>query len=262
MKVLTSKHAYGTHERQSLTAYVPEGGKNLPGLLMVHGGYWAQESGMGSWPGKFAAKGWAVFAVRYRLNSQALWPAQRDDVLGALEWILKRPKTFGVDPDRIVALGSSAGGHLAVQAGIFADEIRAVAALSAPLSPLRAYEDGFDPTGSWAEKKARLRAEAQKLAGCVPDKTKNSCWQQWRDMECTQHITGDESPVWLGYFTDDLVLPTHGEEYLERHQAERTDQGTVTLAKMSGRGHAMNLMDVPGVAIGVRDFLAAHAALK
>ena len=60
-----------------------------------------------------AAHGFAVFNVDYRLAARG--PAirrQQADLREALRWIRANARRIGVDPRRIGALGSSAGGHL------------------------------------------------------------------------------------------------------------------------------------------------------
>jgi acetyl esterase/lipase len=265
MKIYESTHQYGPHPRQNVTAYIPEPapcGDNplLPGMVMIHGGYWAQESGLGDWPSQFAEQGWAVFTPRYRLNTDSPWPAQRQDILSSVEWIKEWAYAFRLDTDRLAAFGSSAGGHLAVQAGIFLDEIRAVVALSAPLSPRRAWLDGADPTGSWAEKRARLRVEAETLAGCPPEGG-GGCPDVWADLSCPEHVTGDEPPMLLAYCSDDLVPDSHGVEMRASVKNAGGDGDVVTVLTAQGQGHGMTLMSVPGVSHAVTGFLSDSTRL-
>ncbi len=87
-------------------------------VLMVHGGGWVQgERGMlMPLAGQLAALGFLAVPVEYRLVPEAPWPAQRDDVVAAARWVADNAGRLGIDPDRIVLLGCSAGGHLAMMA--------------------------------------------------------------------------------------------------------------------------------------------------
>ncbi|MCB2358744.1 alpha/beta hydrolase [Clostridium estertheticum] len=52
-------------------------------------------------------------SIDYRLNSEAAFPAQIYDVKGAIRYIRAHAKEYGLDPDKIAVVGTSAGAHLA-----------------------------------------------------------------------------------------------------------------------------------------------------
>lgn len=60
-----------------------------------------------------AKSGSAVLAVDYRLAPEHVYPAALDDVRTAMKWIHTHGHAYGLDPERIVVVGDSAGGHLA-----------------------------------------------------------------------------------------------------------------------------------------------------
>ena len=62
--------------------------------------------------------GWNVVNVEYRLAGVALAPAAVEDAMCALRFVVERAKDMGVDTDRIVVSGESAGGHLALAVGM------------------------------------------------------------------------------------------------------------------------------------------------
>ncbi|MCX5206549.1 alpha/beta hydrolase [Streptomyces sp. NBC_00237] len=94
-----------------------------PLILFVHGGAWrrGRRADLGfrtrDWsPGPFAriaAAGFAVACVDYRLSGEAAFPAPLDDLHAALRWLTLRSEELGVDTNRTVVWGESAGGHLA-----------------------------------------------------------------------------------------------------------------------------------------------------
>jgi acetyl esterase/lipase len=59
-----------------------------------------------------------VVNVEYRLGRVAQAPAAVEDCRCALRWILARADRFGIDRDRIVVTGHSAGGHLSLATGM------------------------------------------------------------------------------------------------------------------------------------------------
>ena len=91
-----------------------------PTLLYIHGGGWVG----GSKDTVFfrflpyLEKGWAVVNVEYRLARVALAPAAVEDARCALRWVKQNAATYGLDPDRIVVSGHSAGGHLSLTTGM------------------------------------------------------------------------------------------------------------------------------------------------
>ncbi len=86
-----------------------------PCVIMIHGGGW--DSGdrveiphFNDW---LACEGYAVASVDYRLAPEHVWPAQRDDVLGALDWLKAHAGELGIDAGKFVLMGRSAGGQIA-----------------------------------------------------------------------------------------------------------------------------------------------------
>ncbi len=114
----------------------PQGGNPRPCLVVIHGGGWdsGDRTQLAEWNRRFVAQGWAVAAVSYRLAPQAIWPAQRDDVLAAIAWLKANAPRLALDPARLVLLGRSAGGQIATAVGYGARDpaIRGVIALYGP----------------------------------------------------------------------------------------------------------------------------------
>jgi acetyl esterase/lipase len=101
----------------------PAGVKNGIGVLLVHGGGWSsgdrtQLKGYGVLLGR---RGYTCIASEYRLTGESLWPAQIEDVKCALRYMRANAAELGVDPERIVVSGNSAGGHLSLMSGALSD---------------------------------------------------------------------------------------------------------------------------------------------
>lgn len=91
-----------------------------PTMVWVHGGGYFRGS-KGRDVLRFLpwlAKGWNVVSIRYRLRQTALAPAAAEDSRCALGWVAANAATYGFDLDRLVVAGQSAGGHLALLAGM------------------------------------------------------------------------------------------------------------------------------------------------
>jgi acetyl esterase/lipase len=93
--------------------------KPTPVVIQIHGGGWIRgdrPSSSGSFGGFFAA-GMSVVTVQYRNALDAPAPAAIQDVRCAMAWVKTNAKKFNFDLTKVVALGGSAGGHLALMAG-------------------------------------------------------------------------------------------------------------------------------------------------
>ncbi len=115
-----------------LDLYVPPlGSSSGAAIVYLHGGGWAVGTrrrfgraflGWSPTPlDRLAAAGFVVATVDYRLSGEARFPAQLHDVKAAIRWLRGNAAALAVDPARVVAWGESAGGHLAVLAGLTAD---------------------------------------------------------------------------------------------------------------------------------------------
>jgi acetyl esterase/lipase len=62
------------------------------------------------------ARGYTSISANYRLQQESLWPAQIHDTKAAIRWTRANADRLGVDPNRIVVAGYSAGGMLALMA--------------------------------------------------------------------------------------------------------------------------------------------------
>jgi acetyl esterase/lipase len=62
--------------------------------------------------------GMNVVNVEYRLARVAQAPAAVEDCRCALRWVIQNAKQYGIDVNRIVVSGESAGGHLALTTGM------------------------------------------------------------------------------------------------------------------------------------------------
>jgi dipeptidyl aminopeptidase/acylaminoacyl peptidase len=119
------KTRYGKHPSQYGELYLPDGEGPHPVAVVIHGGFWKAVYGRKlMWPicGDLCRRGWAVWNLEYRrlgLRSGGGWPATFDDVAAGIDHLAKL-KDGGQSPifnfDCVVAVGHSAGGHLAAWA--------------------------------------------------------------------------------------------------------------------------------------------------
>ena len=144
--VAVEKSEYATHadETLHLLFYRPSGTRPATCVIVIHGGGWINGSATeGATLNHYLARrGFASAAIEYRFAPRWTWPAQRDDVLDAIEYLKKHATELGIDPHRFVLLGRSAGGQIAeaVAYGAHDPAIRGCIAFYAPADMHYAYQ--------------------------------------------------------------------------------------------------------------------------
>lgn len=112
-------------EPQRLDVAWPADGGPHPLVVLVHGGGWSggDKSSYHAAMRLLAGQGYAAASVNYRLASapRNVFPAAVEDVRCAVRWLRSHAGEHGIDPSRVAALGSSAGGHLAAMLGTAAE---------------------------------------------------------------------------------------------------------------------------------------------
>jgi acetyl esterase/lipase len=108
--------AYGDHPDQVGNLHVPVGAGPWPTVVLIHGGDWKwgwDRTLMTPLAHDLARRGYAVWNIEYRRVGQegGGWPGTLEDVAAAADALISME---AVDPARVVAVGHSAGGHLAV----------------------------------------------------------------------------------------------------------------------------------------------------
>jgi len=96
----------------------PNTGKPTPIVINIHGGGWNHGNkekmrGFAS----FFKKNIAIANIGYRLVDVAPAPAAVEDVRSVLIYLVKHAKELNIDVSKIVIMGGSAGGHLALMGG-------------------------------------------------------------------------------------------------------------------------------------------------
>jgi acetyl esterase/lipase len=118
---LPEHHPYGRARCQFGELFLPLGDGPFPVAVVLHGGFWKAQHGRKQTRALCAdltARGWAAWNVEYRRLGRLSgggYPETLDDVAAAVDHLAEVPAhDEGVlDHTRVVAIGHSAGGHLA-----------------------------------------------------------------------------------------------------------------------------------------------------
>ena len=121
-----SDEVYGSPEGIDLhlDLALPQGDGPFPGIVVIHGGAWrgGDRKAHRDLTQLFASYGYVACTVQYRLCPTHLFPAQIHDVKCAVRWLRSHAGELRLDPERIGAIGLSAGAHLAMLLGLTGPE--------------------------------------------------------------------------------------------------------------------------------------------
>ena len=123
-------------DEHKLDLYMPKadtdkGAGPFPTVVFVHGGGWAggdkadinnEEIQMNQLRDVLLEHGYAIAAVNYRLTPTGTFPEPMQDIAAATRYLKSHAGQFGLDPNRFVLGGDSAGAHLATMVAMTSDK--------------------------------------------------------------------------------------------------------------------------------------------
>lgn len=254
----------GGHERQKLDLFLPEkAGDPIPVIVWIYGGAWRagskEANPLLSFVVSFVNDGFAVASVNYRLSQHATFPAQLEDVRGAIEWLRANAGPFGLDPDRIAAWGNSSGGHLAALLGTTSGV--PPARNTDQSTRVRAVVDFFGPTDFLQMDDHRLpdglvhntpdSPESQLIGGAIQDNREKAM----RANPIT-YVTADDAPFLILHGDADKLVPLHQSQLL--YDALTRTGVAATFRTLEGAGHGGPAFTSEQVRQLVLDFLNVH----
>jgi acetyl esterase/lipase len=116
--IAARRHHHGPGPDRWADLRLPEGPGPHPVAVLIHGGFWRMPWGadlMHALAGDLHRRGWATWNIEYRRLGApgGGWPGTLEDAAAAVD-ALPAAGGAALDPGRVVAVGHSAGGHLAL----------------------------------------------------------------------------------------------------------------------------------------------------
>jgi acetyl esterase/lipase len=220
---------FGSDPRQTLDLVMPaKAGGKVPVLLFVHGGGWSigDKRIGGDTKGKhYNALGWAFASTNYRLVPQATVEQQAADIAAAIALLRRQP---GVDPDRVVIMGHSAGAHLAA---LVATDPAYLKAAGVPMSAIRGVVlldgAGYDIAGQMAQPRNPVASMYNQAFGTDP--------KRQQALSPTFHAAAPNAANWL-------ILPVarRADSVRQSEQlavALNAARASATVAPQDGKNH-------------------------
>jgi len=197
---------YGDEPDTVLDLRTPKGPGPHPVALLIHGGFWRdiwKRDLMDPMAVALTDSGWATANIEYRRGPGSYVTASHD-LRQAVQWVKGHAVDHGLDTDRIVLVGHSAGGYLALRLAHDSQGIAGVVSLAA-VSDLAAM--------------AESRADDDPVAAFL-GASRDDAPRLWVQAE----LSGDPSvPVHLIHGVDDEVVdPAQTESYI-RLRGESTE---------------------------------------
>jgi acetyl esterase/lipase len=254
----TTTVTYCTQQRTTLAMdlYAPPAAaaRPAPAVLYVHGGGFVlgdrKPGGLGGGLANAAGallpqlraalnrRGFLVASIDYRLPPLSPWPAQLQDASCAVRFLRAHAGTLGIDPGRIGAWGSSAGGTLVALLGLAGPQASVEAGQA---SAVRAVVDMFGAADltDLSDSAPFARAVAGIALGGSPRVRRSA--SPLTHVPAGRAAAGNLPPFLLLHGTDDQDMPPrHSQELAGRLAAAGVP---VRLVLVHGAGHGL---DSPG----------------
>lgn len=136
---------YGSDSNQFADLRRPPGKGPHPVALFVHGGFWRARYDLthaGHVCAALTAHGVATWNLEYRRvgNTGGGWPGTFEDVNNAFRFVSQMSKRYELDLRRLIVMGHSAGGQLALALAAHQPSLRRAVSLAGVLDLRRAWE--------------------------------------------------------------------------------------------------------------------------
>ncbi|MBL7014262.1 MAG: alpha/beta hydrolase [Candidatus Marinimicrobia bacterium] len=215
-----------------------------PVVIFIHGGSW-------KYGGKedylfylieFAKKGYITATLSYRLSQEAFFPSAVEDINCGIRWFKDHGLDYGIDTDKVVLVGGSAGGHLAMMSG-YTDQYETCGSIGDIQGIVNIYGP-CDLTTDFALSNSALTD----FIGHNYDENPNP----FKEASPLTHISSDDPPTITFHGTIDKVVPVSQADTLD--QRLRRVGVSHEYHRLKGWPHTMDL------AVPVNEYMQFYMA--
>jgi acetyl esterase/lipase len=181
-----------------------------PCIVVIHGGAWRAGNKSQHAPHikRFAELGYVSASVQYRFCPKHVFPAQVQDVKCAVRFLRANAEKLGLDPQRIGAMGVSAGAHLAMMLDTVDEEsdLEGTGGNDKQPSKVQCAVSIVGPTELWASDIPEISKPLLRdfIGGTPQEKAELT-----KQASPIAHLSKDDGPILMIHGTkDELVPPT------------------------------------------------------
>ncbi len=201
----------------------------VPGMIFIHGGGWksGKRQDYRVYTSYFASRGYVAATIDYRLVPEGRMDEQLSDCQAAIGWMRTNAVSLGVDPERLVVVGGSAGGHLSLLSGYTAAYAEAKAALGwRDPHRVAAVVDFYGPADLTAPEARDVSLVTNLMGGKM-----EAAPERWRMASPIFLVASNTPPTLIFQGTIDQIVPVKQSDALAeklqatgvRHEYERLD---------------------------------------
>jgi len=264
------QYAAAGDEKLLLDIAIPPGDGPFPCVVCFHGGAWRYGSRRdlsgafkdragkpaASWIEVIAARGYVAASVSYRLAPGHKFPAMIEDARAATRFLRANARTYKADPNKFAALGFSAGGHLALLAGLCDKSAGFDVGENLTTSgKVQCVVDFFGPT----DLALYAKSEGIEDGYLVPVFGKECKTDPaiFRKASPVTYVSKDAPPILFLHGTLDLIVPVKHSEALCKALVDAGAQAEIHTVAFAGHG-GWNDRDMARAQTWVFEFLDSH----
>jgi acetyl esterase/lipase len=210
---------YGTDPNQFGDLRIPTAGGPFPVVMNIHGGFWRAKYGLehaGHLCAALTKKGIATWNLEYRRmgNAGGGWPGSFEDVANGFRFFPQIAKQYKLDVARVLVLGHSAGGQLALCLAAHEPALMRAVSLAGVVDLQRAFELHLSND-----------AVVEFLGGKPADVA-----EHYQEADPMQMSIRKARQILICGTKDDVVPPSFSEKYAKAKHAKGEDVKLIEIA--------------------------------